>query len=373
LLGTAIIVLVSFLISRRFANQVEHVKQVVETMGIGNFTKQVKVRTRDEIGKMGTSLNTAIAQIANIISEVKTTSEFVSKSTVSLAEGAAQLKQTSKEIAGSVEEVASGAEKQSNNVQELSSYMEELSASFEETSTNVTKVSQIAAQTQEASKTGKVHIDQSVQQMGIIDQSVQEIEQVMNRLDERTKEIHKFTAVITEIASQTNLLALNAAIEAARAGEQGRGFAVVAGEVKKLAEQSSRSADEIRNILTNILEESDRSQTTVKLGSNAVKKGISVIEQTGQSFDEIYASVAQVAVELDKISLSIDEVNKGAQDVTKSVVELGTFNEEASTHTQNVAASVEEQTVMTNEIYVAVQAMAEKVQQLNELGKKFTI
>lgn len=371
--GLVVVTVVSLLISSRFAKNIIKVKEVMESFGKGDFTQSVSIKAKDEIGIMANSLNQAVEKIREMISAVKHSSNNMKEQVVHLVEGIENLNKASEEIAGSVEEVASGSDQQLDNIQNMSSYLEQLSASFDEAAMNVNNVNQTVMKANDVSKQGIIKIEDSIAQMNIISQSVNNIRDVMSRLNESTKEISKFVEVISEISTQTNLLSLNAAIEAARAGEYGRGFAVVAEEVRKLAEQSNQSADEIKVIISNILTEAEQSQVIVRESSEAVLKGIDVVKDTGQIFMEINNYVNEVVAEMNKVNSTLQEVNKGAQDVTNSVSELSAFNEETNSHTQNVAAAVEEQTAMTREIYQAMNEFAKKANQLYELSNRFKV
>lgn len=371
--GLIIVTIVALYISTRFTSNIQKMKHAVEAFGEGDFTQYVQIQSKDEIGSMGETLNGAVNQIRHIISEVKHSSDNMKSSALYLTEGIEHLNKAADEIAVSIEEVATGSEQQADNLQNMSSYMEELAASFDEASLNVNNVNQVVTKASDVSKQGQEKIEESVEQMNVISHSVNRIQEVMNRLNENIKEISNFVSVISEISTQTNLLSLNAAIEAARAGESGRGFAVVAEEVRKLAEQSNKSAYEINEIITNILSEAENSQHIVKESSEAVLKGIDVVKIMGHIFAEIHDYVSDVENEMNKVNLTIHEVNKGAQDVTNSVQEIGAFNEETNSHTQTVAASVEEQTAMTREIHSSMSSFVETANHLHDISKKFKV
>ncbi|GAB7388851.1 methyl-accepting chemotaxis protein [Bacillaceae bacterium] len=371
--GIALVVIVSMLISSRFIRQLNVLKRVIDKMGQGDFTSRAEVKSKDELGEMGEVLNKALEDVGQVIGEVKSSAQYLRTSSRQISEGSEQLNQASAEIATSMEDIANGSERQSANLQNLSSYMEELAASLDETSGNTRSVTHIADRTREVSREGKIKIDETVQQMNRIHHTMEQIQNVIQHLSERTKEISRFVTIITEISDQTNLLALNAAIEAARAGEQGRGFAVVADEVRKLAEQSSRSASEIENLIKEIVEEAKRSEVSVVEGTGAVQRGMEVVASTGASFDEIVNYVNKLADEINQVNQAIAQINEGTQEAAKSVSELGAFNEQINSNTQSVSASVEEQAAMTREIHETMQALAEKADRLDQLAAKFKV
>jgi len=123
-----------------------------------------------------------------------------------------------------------------------------------------------------------------------------------NVTNESAQKIKEATALITNIAEETNLLSLNASIEAARAGEQGRGFAVVAAQIQKLAEQSNESAMQIERIILSLIEDSDKSVTTM----NEVRE---MMEQQSQNVTNTDAQIASLIEEVEQSLVVIDEVS----------------------------------------------------------------
>ena len=140
----------------------------------------------------------------------------------------------------------------------------------------------------EQSEKGNENVEQVIEQMSAINLSVKNSAEIIEKLQQRSGEIGQIVQVITEIASQTNLLSLNASIEAARAGEEGRGFAVVANEVKKLSEQSKKSADQIIQLIHYIQEEMIVAVETISEGERNVAIGIDVVKETGSLFKGIW-------------------------------------------------------------------------------------
>lgn len=148
--------------------------------------------------------------------------------------------------------------------------------------------------------------------------------------------------VIKEIADQTNLLALNAAIEAARAGEQGRGFAVVADEVRKLAERTKLSTEDIASMITAIRNGTSLAVESMAQGTVMVNGGMELVGNTGNSMATIYGSTDKVLAAIDDISTSLREQSNANSEIAKSVENIARMSESNYAAVCNVVSSAEQ-------------------------------
>jgi methyl-accepting chemotaxis protein len=178
---------------------------------------------------------------------------------------------------------------------------------------------------------GGVVVEQAVQAMGAIEQSAQEITQIIN--------------VIDGIAFQTNLLALNAGVEAARAGDAGKGFAVVANEVRALAQRSAEAAKDIKNLITT--------------SAQQVEAGVGLVGETGSMLSRIVTGVNEVSELITSIANSSDTQARNMEQVNGAVGEMDRM-------TQQNAAMVEETTA-------AARSLATEAQELKQLVSRFRL
>ncbi len=162
----------------------------------------------------------------------------------------------------------------------------------------------------------------------------------INHLEDNSKEIGRIVSIITNIAQQTNLLALNAAIEAARAGDQGKGFAVVAGEVKKLAEQSAGAASEIGSLIQKIQLEINQAVVSMGEGNGAIEVGVSMVEDAGKFFDNIFKDIEQVSTQMMDVSAVIEEVFSATQNTIKSSEEICRISTQLEEHITILSADL---------------------------------
>jgi methyl-accepting chemotaxis protein len=177
--------------------------------------------------------------------------------------------------------------------------------------------------------------------MSRISDSVNQSARLIQTLGEHSDQISAIVNVIKEIADQTNLLALNAAIEAARAGEQGRGFAVVADEVRKLAERTSKSTEEISAMISNIQIGTTGAVSSMEEGSTRVRDGVKMARQAGESMLKIRSGAEQVIASVSEIMSALKEQSIASGQVAGNVEQIARMTEQNNAEVQEIARTAE--------------------------------
>ncbi|MFC4767641.1 methyl-accepting chemotaxis protein [Effusibacillus consociatus] len=344
-----------------------------EKISAGDLTEQVEVKSNDELGQLGMSFNEMAKSLRALIFEVRKTSEQLAASSEELTASSEQTSKATEQIAVTIQEVAGGSEKQARSVEESSKAVNELSIGVQQIAANAQNVSSTAMQASNKALEGNKAIQTAVEQINSISGTVNGLSQMVKGLGERSKEIGQIVEVITGIAEQTNLLALNAAIEAARAGEQGRGFAVVADEVRKLAEQSGQSAQQIAQLITAIQNETNKAVESMESGTKEVSAGIEVISAAGRSFDQILSAVNQVTTQIQEVSAASQQMSAGTEQMVNTISVIAEEAETTSAGMQNVSAASEEQLATMEEISASAAALATMAEELQTLVRKFKI
>jgi len=275
-----------------------------------------KAYTQTEVGlaeSIGSQIAGAIAN-AQLYEETKRMVKQIRDAGLQLTSSAAQ-------IGSAAQQQASGATEQSSAVSQASTTVEELGVTATRIAENAENVAKIAEDT--------------LAGMQEINTKVGDTAKKILSLGEKSQSIGNVTKLIDDIAEQTNLLALNAAIEAARAGEAGRGFAVVAQEVRKLAERSSESTEEIRQLINEIQGETNSTIMGIEDSTKWVGKGLEMVKETAKSAKEISLATQQqksASEQVVQAMRNIDAVTKqfvsSTKQATTSATQLNTLSEE---------------------------------------------
>ncbi|WP_312098641.1 HAMP domain-containing methyl-accepting chemotaxis protein [Niallia sp.] len=346
---------------------------VTEKVTKGNLNVVMPKNTNDEIGQLTNSFEIMIDTIKDLVAKTNDTSVKVALSAEQLADSANETIKVSEQISYSIEEVATGTEDQTIGLETILNAIAEVNHEIDDITINSEKVSDLSQQTILYAIEGEEAVENTVQQMNLIQYSVGESDKSIQQLNERSLEIEQILNVISEIANQTNLLALNAAIEAARAGDAGKGFAVVAAEVKKLAEQSNQSVDQIALLVTHIQKATDESVITMQSVIKAVNEGISITRDTKEKFSVISRSTTKNDEEMKQILLASRKISTNASEVSNLIAKIASVakgNNESSTL---VSASTQQQLASMEEIHSSAKSLARIASELEILTKKFDV
>jgi methyl-accepting chemotaxis protein len=228
----------------------------------------------------------------------------------------------STEFSSTVEEQERMAAQQAAAVSQTTATMEELGASSRMSAEQADQASAGARQAMTLATEGIQTVDQTLAGMESLKQRAEAIAEQILRLSEQTSQIGNITNLVSDLANQTNMLALNAAVEAARAGEHGRGFAVVAAEIRKLADESKKSAERINALVAEIRQATNSTVMVAEEGTKTVQQGTRLAEKTGEAFHELAAAIGSAFESTQQITLNARQQASAVHQVVEAMTSL---------------------------------------------------
>ncbi|MDF2669002.1 MAG: methyl-accepting chemotaxis protein [Paenibacillus sp.] len=369
-LGTLILTLFSMHISRPITRLARQAKQ----FATGDLSHaDLTVRNKDEIGELAVSFETMYTNLKQLASGLLSSSDSLSAASYQLSAATSETANASSQIAEAAQDAAVSNEVQVNSVQESSRAMEEMAIGIQLIASTSSNAYDASVTAQEQAQQGNLLITRSTEQINAVSDTVADLSSIIQKLEERSKQIGEIVQVITEISQQTNLLALNASIEAARAGEQGKGFAVVANEVKKLAERSNTSAGQVSELIESIQIDIESAVTRMDKGEQEVTEGVKAIRRTGEAFSLILTATQSVVNQVQEASGAAEEMSASAQQIAASLQEMERMAGKSNELTQTISASTEEQIAAMEEISASADSLQAMSAQMQDLAHRFKL
>jgi|SRR5450830_329522 len=285
---------------------------ILRTIG-GDPGDAAEIANKISDGDLTLVINTVPGDTSSLVYAFKRMRDSLTHTISNIKSSADTIATASSEIASGNLDLSSRTEQQAGSIEETASAMEELTSTVKQNADNARQANQLAVSASEVAVQGGAVVSQVVDTMGSINDSSRKIVDIIS--------------VIDGIAFQTNILALNAAVEAARAGEQGRGFAVVASEVRSLAQRSSAAAKEIKTLI-------DDSVAKVDVGSK-------LVQQAGETMNEVVASVKRVTDIVGEISSASQEQSAGIGEVGQAITQMDEGTQQNAALVEQAAAAAQ--------------------------------
>lgn len=354
-------------------NIVNSVVQVAGDARDGDLTARANVAATGDYKKLVDGVNDLLDVVVLPLKDVKLSAMKLAATSEQMSASTEQMTSASTQISDTVGEISSGAQTQSAKSQEVARAMNDMTLSVQEVAVNAQKTAERTKSANEELQVVGKNAEDVLDKMDRIKVAVDGSADVIQALDEKSKQIGEIVNLITNIADQTNLLALNAAIEAARAGEHGRGFAVVADEVRKLAEDSGNAAKQIANLITEIQGGTADAVSSMQVGTDEVEAGVLSVSGVVTAIQEIVTSSAGLTKMAQEIAAASEEQSASIEEVTASVEEVSSISEQSAAGSEQASAAVEEQTSSTHELASSAQELSAMAAGLQDAVSRFKL
>jgi methyl-accepting chemotaxis protein len=335
------------------------VSRVVQAISEGDLTQMVEIQTTGDILSMSNSLNLAVENLNALLGEINDSAQVVGTSSEEMVDKGQEMSRVTVDVALAMQQMAEGAQNQALKTDQAFKLIEDIMTVTRETANKADVVNKSAIMGEQTSQQGLKTVAEVVKNMEEISGAATQTSRTIEVLSTRSGEISKSLGVITDIASQTNLLALNAAIEAARAGEAGRGFAVVAEEIRKLAEGSRKSANEIATLVEDVRKDTTSAAAAISAMESRVLKGKNATFEASAAFKNIATSSGETLRSSRDILTATAQQQTSIGDVVKYVEEVVAIAEQTATGTQQVAGTARQLSTSMQELTSSSQRLSD--------------
>lgn len=337
----------------------------------GDLTRLIDCNKKSMFFDLCSYLNDTILSFRSLIAQlIILLDKTVDDSTI-LSENAKHAAETTSQANAAISDISSKTEKQMNYILEGKEFVSKVIESSHELENHSLKVKDNALSMSETVSNSYSDFDTLISDIERNTSQNIKLSSDIENLEEKAYLIQNIADTVNNISENTNLLALNASIEAARAGEAGKGFAVVAQEIRKLAEQSSKEASEIQNIITSIKEDVFNISRDMKEEVINIKKNIDKSKNTKKALNDIYEKSNDTYTSIEVMAKNIEKQVKELKQLGLVCEDLSQISMDTNAFIEEVNASTNEQNASLENIFISIGDLAELNFSMNEFLKKF--
>ncbi|MDE6607463.1 MAG: methyl-accepting chemotaxis protein, partial [Lachnospiraceae bacterium] len=347
--------------------------QALDEVAQGNLTaKKLKSNNR-EFAKLHAAIQNTIKKIRGLIDAVKQVIGVVSASGIQVNEASADVSSMIAYMSTEIDEIGHNITREDTEITICSEMMEELSAKIKQVNANIQEMISYIDTTKETVSSGKETVRLMTTQSGATSQATGAVKEQVSSLGNKLENIVRFVDAIKEIADQTNLLSLNASIEAARAGESGRGFSVVAEEIRKLAENSGKTAEEIRKVVGEVENHANSTFDKVQEAEEYVEIQEKTVQDTAKAFDKINEFIEECIKQMGEVATGIEGMNTERRNALLAMQTIHNYSKESVKSVDSVKETLKRQIVCAENLNAEAEGLKTHMEQLERTIAAFLL
>lgn len=373
IIAALIALVVGTILARGIGRAIQDMRNTLESIAQGSLDVQFKTKRKDEFKILEFSIMNMIENMRQLVQEVSHVGKRVNVSAKEVSKTSYQVMESSRDIALAINEVAEGSTKQVQDTEVCLHKMTSLSEMIQQVYVETSDMEKVFHSTKSTVDQGILIVNNLNSKAKATSQITKEISMDMNSLAESSRNIEEIVLTINEIAEQTNLLSLNASIESARVGDAGKGFAVVASEIRKLAEKSADSANQIQEIINTIIYKTNDIVITTNGAKQIVSTQEEALEETIAIFDKISMFVEKLFLELNKVKMYTEKMEVEKAETLDSIQNIAAVSQESAASSQEVSATTINQSEEMNQLTEAAMGLSKDAKTLLQAIERFSL
>lgn len=357
----------------KFIKPIFDLSEIAKEISLGNLSKHIKKTSDDEIGVLQESFNYMIVNLRNMIIDIRNISKHILNDSTEISNSTNEVSFVSEQIANSIQDIAQGSSNQLQLTLNMGNNINDVTKDIHLINNKINHLSKESNLTSDIIIENKNKINNMTNQMNIIDNKVSNSAKSIMKLNNTFNEIAQIVDIINNIASQTNLLALNASIESARAGEAGKGFSVVAQEIRKLAEDTVKSADNIKELVSTTHNQTKITLENINAGNEETKIGSKNLTEVLSSLESLFDKFDNIKNTMTDVNTDIVTIKEKSDFVKDNISKIEDITEIAASNSQEASASTQEQSASLDTINQTLANLKNIIEELNKNIDKFIV